>query len=410
MVHPIAKILSEGGLPQELTVALQEAFDNKIAEAKTETEASIRQEFSSRYEHDRNNLVEAMDAMVTDVVTKHEEEKNVEVAKFKKARVKYLHAVKESRAKYNQKISESRQVERDVVAVKLSKEIVKLRDKKNSLNEQRLVLAEEVQLLKEALIVEHNQRLDKIEKFAGNAIERELKGLKEDQDNLVHTRVKLIKESRDRLRETQSRFVAEAARTVEKTVTKALANEMTQLHDDLERNRQNMFGRRVFEAMAAEYMGSYLNEGTEVRNLQSMLESQTAELKSAKEKLIEAQSVSQVAARKAKLAEDRAVRTKILGELLSNLRSEKRLVMEGMLETVKTDSLRTTFNKLLPVVLDDTARKTTTTKKALSETRVSAPAMTVITGDNRNANRFETEDDDAESTIDFADLRRRAGL
>ena len=46
---------------------------------------------------------------------------------------------------------------------------------------------------------------------------------------------------------------------------------MTQLHEDLENNRQNMFGRRIFEAVAAEFMTSYLAEGTEIRKLQSIL-------------------------------------------------------------------------------------------------------------------------------------------
>ena len=63
----------------------------------------------------------------------------------------------------------------------------------------------------------------------------------------------------------------EAAIKVEKVINTTLKREMTQLHEDLERNRQNMFGRRIFEAVAAEFMTSYLNEGTEIRKLQECL-------------------------------------------------------------------------------------------------------------------------------------------
>ena len=48
---------------------------------------------------------------------------------------------------------------------------------------------------------------------------------------------------------------------------------------------------------------------------------------------------SQIATRKVQAGRGSCQRTKILGELLANLRGEKRTIMEGMLETVKTDSL-----------------------------------------------------------------------
>jgi hypothetical protein len=53
---------------------------------------------------------------------------------------------------------------------------------------------------------------------------------------------------------------------------------MKQLHEDIEAHRQNDFGRRIFEAVAAEFQTSYLAEGTEMRKLQKVLESKQAEI------------------------------------------------------------------------------------------------------------------------------------
>ena len=78
------------------------------------------------------------------------------------------------------------------------------------------------------------------------------------------------------------------------------------------------------------------------------------------------------------ITEERARRNKIMGDLLSNLRGEKRSVMESMLETTKTADLKTAFEKLLPVVLSEGTRKTAPTgKSVLNETKaVPAPAVT----------------------------------
>jgi len=169
-----------------------------------------------------------------------------------------------------------------------------------------------------------------------------------------------------------------------------------------------MFGRRIFEAVAAEFMTSYLSEGTEIRKLQDVLEARESALTEAQTKLDEALKESQQASRKIRLAEDRAVRTKVMSELLSNLRGDKRLVMEGMLETVRTDSLRTSFDKLLPVVLDETTRLKPIAKKVLTE-RVEKP--TVITGGQR-ANRLAeaAEAEALDIDPDIAQVIRLAGI
>lgn len=410
----LATILGSAGLPEEIVASLQEAFDAKVAETREEAEMSMREEFSRRYEHDKGNLVEAMDRMLTDVITKHAEERAAEVAKLAEARTKFQNAIKESKNHYKTKLKEHVSLTRDFAVDQLSKEAAALRAEKKSLAETKKSLKAELASLKESALTENAKRLKKIDEFVVRQVTKELGEFNEDHRALVETRLKLVTEGKKRLKETQAKFIQQSAAKVEAMVNESLKREMTQLHEDLERNRQNMFGRRIFEAVAAEYMTSYLAEGTEVRKLQTMLESANAELTTTKSKLNEVESKTEAARRKATLAEERASRKEIMSELLSNIRGEKRAVMEGMLETVKTASLRDAFNKLLPVVLNENTRKSAPqgAKKLNEGQQKPEKRVVAVTGDQRANRLFESaQAEDAVDTDDtLAEVVRLAGI
>lgn len=408
----ITKLLGEGKLPPEIVSTLQEAFDKKVVEVREQAEMAVREEFARRYEHDKENLVEAIDRMLTDVVQKHADEKATAVGRFVEARNAFRKAIKESRKTFRVKLDEQVTASKTVVSQKLKEEILKLRETKKALTQERLSYADKLSAVKESLGADHAKRLRKIDEFVVRQVEKELKEFLVDHKALVTTRVKLVSESRQRLRETQGRFVKEAAIKVEKVISETLKREMTQLHEDLERNRQNMFGRKIFEAVAAEFMTSYLAEGTEIRKLQNTLETKEKALNESQSKLQEAVKDGQIATRKAKLAEDRVVRTKKLAELLSPLKGEKRKVMEGMLETVRTESLTESFNKLLPVVLDETTRRATPARTVLTEKRVVKPQSTVVTGGHGGAKRLAeaVEAEALDMDPDIAQVIRLAGI
>lgn len=415
MDNNIKTLLGDDKLPPEIVGSLQEAFDKKVEEVREQAEMAVREEFSRRYDTDKENLVEAIDRMLTDTIQRQETEKTSSVTKFNEARTAFRKAIKESRQTFRTKLTEQNAAARVVVTNKLKEEILKLRAQKKALGETRLAYANKLVAVKESLVAQQTTRLKKIDEFVVRQVEKELKEFLGDHKALVSTRLKLVKEGKQRLRSTQTKFVKEAASKVEKAINETLKSEMSQLHEDLERNRQNMFGRRIFESVAAEFMTSYLAEGTEIRKLQNVLEKRDAALSETKTKLTEAVKEHQAVSRKVRLAEDRAVRTKVLSELLSNLRGEKRVVMEGMLETVRTDSLRGTFNKLLPVVLDETTGKPPAAKRVLQENQ-QQPAVkrqpSVITGDQR-ANRLAeaTEAERIESIDpDIANVVRLAGI
>jgi hypothetical protein len=417
MDKTLAELLESTGLSTEIVENLQEAFAQKVVKAREEAEMSLREEFARRYEHDKSTLVEAMDRMLTDVISKQEESKAVEVASFTEARDAFRTAVKESRLHYKTKLREHLALTRNFAVEQLSKEASALRAERKSLGEAKTKIKAELSALKEAAATQQSSRLKKIDEFVVRQVSKELKEFGEDHRALVETRVKLVTESRKKLKEMQTKFIQHSAAKVETMVNESLKREMNQLHEDLERNRQNMFGRRIFEAVAAEYMTSYLAEGTEVRKLQTVLESTAAELTDVKTKLDEVEQRTEVARRKAALAEDRANRSQIMSELLSNLRGDKRVVMEGMLETIKTVNLRSTFTKLLPVVLNENIRRQAAAapqgSKKLMEDRAPEQARVVTEHTGQRANRlYETAqaETEVETDSELAQVVRLAGI
>ncbi len=172
-----------------------------------------------------------------------------------------------------------------------------------------------------------------------------------------------------------------------------------------------MFGRRLYEAFQAEFMTSYLSEGSEIRKLQAQLNESKTALAQATEILNEKNGEIQASARRAKLAEERAARVQIKNELLSPLSKEKRNVMEELLDTVKTANLKEAFQKYLPTVLNEGTRTANQGRRVLSETAAEPKKTVAVTGNRVNplAESARAEEVPAK-TDEVAELRRLAGI
>jgi len=163
-------------------------------------------------------------------------------------------------------------------------------------------------------------------------------------------------------------------------------------------------------------MTSYFGESTEVKKMESILESTKSEIETLKTQLQESQRVADVASRKAKLAEEKANRTSIMAELTGNLSREKKAVMEELLETVKTTQLRESFNKYLPAVLNEGSKKEApqSRQRTLTEAPIKELSTVAITGDQRTNRLRETvQAEGTEKTTmsdDTATILRLAGL
>jgi len=68
MAQEIDKILGSEVLSEDVKNGINEAFEARIAEAREEITAELREEFAGRYENDKAQIVEAMDAMLNDTI------------------------------------------------------------------------------------------------------------------------------------------------------------------------------------------------------------------------------------------------------------------------------------------------------------------------------------------------------
>lgn len=416
MTNNLSDLLG-GALAPELVNQLQEAFDARIDAKRIEIEEDVRAEMGARFEHDKSALVEAMNNMITDGLTEQARDSRKAVMKADAASRKFAKGVNEAKAQYRAKLAEHVKATDTLVENALTGEVKSLNRAKHKTVATAQHLSEAVQQTKRKLAERHIRHVKEIDNFVREAVKIELTELAEDRKALAYNRAKLISEAKSKLSEAQSRFVTESAKSVDKFITEALTKELRQLHEDLEAARQNMFGRKLFEAFAAEYSGSYYADASEAAKWRTVAEAAETKLneaataeKALKNKLNEAKVEAEKSDRRVRLAEDRVERTKIMSELLSPLKGQKRAVMEEMLATTKTAALRTSYEKLLPAVLSEgdsrnTRATATPSRSVLSEGR---ERSRVINGDRKRSIN-ETAQDDAENSEEMDHILHLAG-
>ncbi len=80
MIDAISKLVESGAISEDVQKSIQEAWDLKIKENKEVVGAELREEFAKRYEHDKANMIEAIDTMMneklSEEITKFVERKN----------------------------------------------------------------------------------------------------------------------------------------------------------------------------------------------------------------------------------------------------------------------------------------------------------------------------------------------
>jgi len=177
---------------------------------------------------------------------------------------------------------------------------------------------------------------------------------------------------------------------------------MTQLKEDINIARENMFGRRIFESFASEFAVTHLNENKEIAKLQAMLNKQSAVIAEAKKAIVQNNMLVESKEKEIRIIRESTERKTRLAEMLKPLNKEKAAVMSSLLESVQTDKLQSAFDKYLPAVLNNGTVKTVAPKASvLTESRV------VATGD-KTAKPVSMEDTEASANV--FELRKLAGL
>lgn len=320
MKNAFEELLGSEVLSEEVKTTLSEAWETKLTEARQEIKAELREEFAQRYEHDKKNIVESMDQMLTDAI-------NTELTEFQSDKQKMIEAT----VAYKQGVQNHTKVLDQFVLENLAKEMKELHaDKK----------------LQE-------QNFKKLENFVLSQLTTELNEFYQDKRALVEQKVKLVSEGKKMISETKQQFIKRAAEKVEKLVESTVRSEMTTLREDIKQARNNNFGRKIFETFATEFMTSYLAEGTELSKMKKKLEESNQIIQQQREKLSEAEDAVNVVESKIKVVEGRALREKTMNELLSPLNKDQKEIMTDLLESVQTDKLKGAYQKYLPTVLKE---------------------------------------------------------
>jgi hypothetical protein len=138
------------------------------------------------------------------------------------------------------------------------------------------------------------------------------------------------------------------------------------LKEDIDSARSNDFGRKIYEAFAQEFAGSYLNEKSETSKLLKIISKKETELAETKQALTEKSTIVESKEREIRIQKDLMERKQVMAELISPLSGERREVMQDLLESVQTTKLRSAFDKYLPAVMEG-ERKASAKKAVLSE-------------------------------------------
>jgi len=364
MLDALKTLFENNVVSEEIRAEIEEAWNAKVRENKLQVATELREEFASKYEHDKQTMVEAIDSLLSERLAE-------EIAEFADDRKQLA----EAKAKYAVAMRENANRLKGFVIEQLQREIKELHADKKAMAEQQA----------------------KLEEFVVEALSTEIAEFYEDKKDLAETKVRLVREAKEHFAKVKKNFVERSATLVSETVAKTLNKEISALKSDIDEARHNDFGRKIFEAFAAEYGTSYLNEKSETAKLMKVLVAKDKQLEEAKAFATKAKQLAEAQEVEKKRLVESAQRKDIMNELIAPLSKDQREIMKDLLESVQTAKLRTQFDKYLPAVIDG---KTPAKQKAtLSEAKE-------VTG-NRNQNIVSSK---ADSDNVVVDIRRLAGL
>ena len=299
MLDALKTLFENDVVSEDVRREIEEAWEGKIKENRVAATAELREEFAQKYEHDKSVMVESIDRLL-------EERLSAEVLEFAEDRKQLA----EAKAKFAVAQRQNAKLMKEFVLNQLGKEI-------GELHEDQKAMA---------------TKFSQLEEFVVEALAKELSEFYEDKKDLAETKVRLVREAKNKFAEVKKDFVAKGAKAVSETVDKALKGEISQLKEDIEEARRNDFGRKLFEAFASEYAGSYLNEKSETAKLLKVIETKEKQIAEAKTLAVKAKTLAESAASEKKMLVESAQREKILNDLVAPLGKDQKEIMTDLLE------------------------------------------------------------------------------
>ena len=362
MLDAFKQLVESGVMTEDVKSVIESAFAEKIQENRDQVTAELREEFAQKYSHDKTVMVEAIDKMLSERLA-------VEMAELYNDKK----ALAEAKVAYQTRIAEDAKKLEGFVINQLGKEVVEFQSDRKKVAEN----------------------FSKLEQFVVHALAKEISEFAIDKRDLAETKVKLVREAKSKFEDIKHTFIQRSAQVVENAVTKKLTSEIKQLKEDIDSARNNEFGRKIYEAYAQEFAGSFLNEKSETSKLLKIIAKKDQELAEAQQGMAEKANLVESVQRDLRVTKDLMERKAAMSELLAPLDASKRDIMKELLESVQTKKLNEAFDKYLPAVMEGQSRKPADKKVVLSE-------GTQVTGNRESKPEVGLDN--------ILDIRKLAGL
>jgi hypothetical protein len=364
MLDALKTLFENNVVSQEIKESIEQAWEQRIVENREIVAQQLREEFAQKYEHDKSIMVEAVDRMISEQLAD-------ELDEF----VADRRQLAEMKVKFAKKMTESAKTVNKFVTRQLAQEV-------KELHEDQMSMA---------------NKFSTLEHFVVEALAQEITEFYKDKQDLAESKVRLIREGRQEIKRVKQQFVQRAAVMVESVVGQTLNAEITSLKEDIESARRSDFGRKLFEAFAAEYQTSYLNDKSETAKLLKVIDMKDLAINEAAKAVIKAEKILESKQSEIRALKETQERKDIMAELLAPLNVEQRDIMSELMTSVKTSKLNESFEKYLPAVVAG---------KAAPQKRQALVEAKEINGNKQISNTNRSSEDES----NIIDIRRLAGL
>lgn len=260
--------------------------------------------------------------------------------------------------------------------------------------------------LTEQWVKERDALVEAIDTKVGEFLDGEIEELKEDierfRDLEAEYAEKLV-EAKGQMSDELKNDLKDLVEKIDAFLEIRLAAEVEELREDIETVRKDEFGRKIYEAFAAEYSANYADEDsaeTTLREVEKRLSDTEKALEESETKRAELE------------------RNEKMKEVLAPLSGRSREVMEAILRNVDTNNLeegyKTFIGRVLRETSNDDAADSEKEEKVLAEGEEKDEALVegdVKTGDSEEAVIEEGETkEDPEAAARRARIQRLAGI
>ena len=231
--------------------------------------------------------------------------------------------------------------------------------------------------LTEAFVAEKERLVEAVDAKLSEMFGREVDELKEDFENFRDLEAEYAEKIVEAKAAMSDELQGDMVQLVEKLDTFMeikLNEEIEELREDISQARKQEFGRRIFEAVSAEYMSQFHNEEeseTNFADMEARLEQTQVALEEAETKHAELERIIK------------------LDQILAPLSGSQREVMEQVLQTVATNRLEEGFKTFLPRIIRETKESEKEDDTVLSESAevnesTDTSEVSIVTGDVDN--------------------------